>query len=153
MKTFNDLFVSDTDKANNGVPIVVGYNVKNEPVTLFIAEAGNPGHEKAQRQFAKELEVSRRNRKHRQRINARIIAIGVLKTWEGVLDDDGNPVDPTVDNKVAALLKYKKMYLRVLQESDDPDNYRSDDPDEDLDEDDLDEDEALEDTSGNLQAS
>jgi len=148
MNTFDDLFVSDQNKANNGIPITVGYNKKDEPVIFWIAEAGCPGHEKAQRKYAKELEVSRRNSKHMERLMATVIAEGILKKWKGVMDVDGNYTEPTVENKVAALLKYKKLYLQVLQEANDLENYRNEDT-----VDDMTDEEALEDTAGNLEAS
>jgi len=144
MGTFDDLFVSDKDKANNGVPITVGYNSNDKPVIFWIAEAGSSSHENAQRRYSKELEVSRRNSKHMKRLLAMIIAKGILIKWEGVLDKNGNEVVSTLENKVKALLEHKKLYLRVLEEANDPENYRNEDT-----LDDMTNQEGLEDTVGN----
>lgn len=123
MDTLSALFESDTDKAVKGVPIVVGYNSREEEVVFWIAEAGNVNHIKAQRKYAKQLEVSRKNAKQTEKLMKRIIAESILIRWKGVLDKDGNEIEPTLENKLDALLKYRPLYLRILEESNDHDNY------------------------------
>jgi hypothetical protein len=152
MDTLSNLFKSDADKALNGVPIAVGYNKNAEEVIFWIAEAGNRNHVKVQRKYAKQLEANRRNSKKIDKILINIIAEALLVHWENVLDSDGSVVEPTIENKVEALTKYKKLYHRVLDESSDADNFRLDDPEDDS-EDDLTPEEIMEDTEGNLKAS
>lgn len=123
MNTLDNLFKSDDKKSVQGVPIVVGTNHKNEDVTFFIAEIGNPNHEKVQRRYSKQLERYRKNENLQQQIIAKIVAESILIDWEGVIDEDGEPISATLDNKITALTKYRKLFIEVMKEADDPANF------------------------------
>lgn len=123
LSTFDSLFKSDDEKAKNGIPIEFGYNSKKERVVLYIAEAGNPNHEKAQRKYAKALENSRKHKDLYNEIICKIVAESILLDWEGVLDDAGNPIEPTFDKKFDALRSLRKLFLAVLDAASDATNF------------------------------
>jgi hypothetical protein len=127
LSTFDSLFKSDEDKSKNGVPIEFGFNSKNEKVTLFIAEAGNPNHEKAQRKYAKALENSRKNKELYNEIICKIVAESILLKWEGVLDNDGEPMEATFETKFDALKRLRKLFLAVLDAASDASNFSIED--------------------------
>lgn len=127
LSTFDSLFKSDDDKAKNGVPVEFGFNSKNEKVTLYIAEAGNPNHEKAQRKYAKALENSRKNKDLYNEIICKIVADSILLRWEGVLDEAGVVVEPTYENKFNALKQLRKLFLAVLDAASDATNFSVED--------------------------
>lgn len=126
--TFDDLFKSDKETAK----ISVGFNNKDEEVTLIIAEAGCESHKKAQRKYTKALEGARKNEKKRNMIMAQICAESILVDWEGVIDSKGKPIDATVENKTECLIKYEKLMLAVIDASTDFANFK-DDPDAEAD--------------------
>ena len=129
LNSFDSLFKSDDEKAKNGVPIPMGMNAKNENITIWVAEAGNPNHEKCQRKYSKQLEHTRKNRKAHDEVIAKIVAESILVKWEGFLDDNGAPIEPTVENKTKMLRDYKKFMTAVLEAAGDYDNYSIVDPD------------------------
>ena len=121
--TFDDVFSYDKDKAEDGIPIIVGVNKNGDDVTLFVAMAGSERHEKMQRKYSKSLERARRNEKLTRKIMAKIVAQSLLLGWEGVLDQDGNPVEATTENKIKALMSHKQLYMSVLEAAMDTANF------------------------------
>ena len=112
--TFDELFTSDPDKAVNGIPVPVGINQNNEKVIFWIAEAGNEKHEKVQRKYSEDLELARNNDVLYREILVKIVAESLLVKWSGVLDDNGEELAPTLENKIAALTQYRKLYHKVM---------------------------------------
>jgi len=123
MNTLDNLFKSDENKSVKGVPIVVGTNQNGDDVVFYIAEIGNPNHDKVQRRYSKQLERYRKREELQQQIIVKIVAESILVDWEGVLDDDGQHIEATLENKIAALTKYRKLFVEVMQEAGDPSNF------------------------------
>ena len=126
--TFDEVYKSDEDKAVNGIRIVIGTNPRGGDVAFWIAEVNNPDHEKAQRKRSKRLERTRKRNQQKQ-ITCEIVAEGILKNWEGVLDSDGNEMPPTLENKTKALVKYPKLFADVMDVATDPQFYAEDEVD------------------------
>lgn len=129
MASFDKLYAKDESKSENGVPMEVGFNEKDEPIIFIIAEMGNAKNEKSMRRFEKALESSRRDKTRRRMVWAKILAESVLIDWKGVLDDKGEPIAPTFDNKVQALIKYDKLFTDVMEFAQNTDNFKPDDVD------------------------
>jgi len=144
MDTLTSLFKSDEDKALNGIPVPVGYNKNGDEVIFYIAEAGNPNHVKIQRLYSKRLEMSRKNVDLTEKFLCEIIAKSIFISWSGVLDDKGHEIESTFENKFEALMNHSKIYHKVLEICNDPENYRINN-----DTDDMSIEEALEDTEKN----
>jgi len=123
MNTLESLFKSDENKAVKGVPIIVGTNQYDNDVVFYIAEIGNPNHEKVQRRYSRQLERYRKKEDLQQQLLVKIVAESILIDWEGVLDDLGQPIEATLENKITALTKYRKLFLEVMQEAGDPSNF------------------------------
>jgi peroxiredoxin family protein len=121
--TFDDIFSFDKDKAETGVPIIVGVNQKGDDVTIYVAMAGSERHEKTQRKYSKQLERARRNDKLTRKIMAKIVAQSLLIGWDGVLDKDGTAVEATTENKIKALMEHKQLYMSVLEAAMDEANF------------------------------
>ena len=130
MSTFNDLFVSTLDTAE----MFLGVNSKDQEIICNVRETGCPEHEKAQRKYAKMLERSRNNRKRRHLIMSKIVAESLLVSWRGFLDDDGNEVPDTLENRIDALTRFKKFFFDVLEFAGDRENFQATE-DENIDED------------------
>lgn len=130
MSTFNDLFVSTLDTAE----MFLGVNSKDQEIICNVRETGCPEHEKAQRKYAKMLERSRNNRKRRHLIMSKIVAESLLVSWRGFLDDDGNEVPDTLENRIDALTRFKKFFFDVLEFAGDRENFQAAE-DGDIDED------------------
>jgi len=132
--TFDDLYISDDKKATEGVEFEIGTNIKGDPIFFTIAENGNPKHEKAQRKRSRMLERTRGSStsaiNRRDKIIAEVVAEGLLLSWRGVLDEEGNEVPSTFENKVEALLKYRKLQNEILELSDEPIYYKEDEEDQ-----------------------
>ncbi len=137
MNTFEQLFTTNED----GVEIFMGTNSKGGDIFFTIAENGNEKHEKAQRKYAKQLEAARKNPKKEHYLMAKIMAEAIVTSWRGVLDDDGAELAPTMENKVDAFNRYKKLFFAVLKEANNEENF--------MDSDDLSPEEINEDTEGN----
>ena len=125
--TFEEFFGTDEEKSKTGVPIPMGFNAKDEEVVFWIAEVNNPKHTAAHRQYSKLLEASRRNEKRHDAVLAKVVAKGILLKWEGVLDEDKNPVEDTIENRTKYLIKYPKLFQAVLEQAMNQDNYRPED--------------------------
>ena len=122
--SIDELYKVDEDLANNGAPITIGMNTKDEPIIMLVAEAGNPKHKKVQRKYDRQLEIARNNPKRRQLLMAKIVAESILMGWSGVLDSKGKEVPYTVQNGVDALLKYDKLNIDIMDAATDIENYR-----------------------------
>jgi len=124
--SFDLLFVSDRDVAE----IPMGFNSKEEEIIFLIREAGCKEHEKSQRKHAKELERTRKNDKLYDRVLCKIIAESILVGWKNVLDEDGEILDATYQNKFDALLKYKKLRAAVMDAATDESFFKDDEMDQ-----------------------
>jgi hypothetical protein len=131
IKSFDEIYKIDEDKSKNGVPVEFGFNDKEEMITLVIAEMGNEKNQKIMRKYDKALESSRHNKKRRNLIWAKIVAQSILIDWSGVLDDDGNEVEATEENKIIALVKYDRLFSDILEKAQETERFRPDDDDED----------------------
>ena len=130
--TFDYLFTSTEE----GKEIFMGVNKNGTDVYFTIAENGNPAHEKVQRKYAKQMENARKHPKKEHWLMSKIMAEGIVTNWRGVIDDDGNEIPCTMENKVNAFNHHKKLFYAVLKESSNEENYREDDfPDDDIDDD------------------
>jgi len=124
MSTFDELFMSNQDKATNGIEVPVGLNQKGDKVIFHIAEAGNENHEKIQQKYSEELELTRHNDNLYQEVIIKIIAESILVSWSGVIDNKGKAIKPTVENKIESLTKYNKLYHKVMQIASDESKFR-----------------------------
>jgi hypothetical protein len=123
---FGQIYSTDQTKSEKGIDILIGYNAKNEAIKLKVAEAGNPNHERVQRKFSRAIEKARNNKQKRTEVWAQVAAEALLLSWEGVLDKNGNTVEPTLENRIAALTANKKLMSEVLDIAMDPANYMED---------------------------
>jgi len=121
--TFDELFTSPLDIAT----LYFGYNANDKELSFTVRETGSPEHEKVQRKYSKALEKSRRNQKRNRAIMAKIVAESLLVDWKGVLDDSGNEVPCTLENKINALTKYKKLFIEIIDFASEPNNFQIDD--------------------------
>lgn len=122
--TFDEIFATDEDKSAKGIPIEIGFNQNDEPVTLIVADINHPSAQKVHRKYEKAFENSRHIPKKRMLVWARYLSEAVLKDWSGVLDKDGKPVPATFDNKVAVLAKHERLFNEVLRTADSPENFK-----------------------------
>jgi|GEM_PF-2723419 len=126
LSTVDQLFGYDAEKSEQGVPEIVGVNSKGEDVVFYVAEAGNEKHEKVQRRYSKMLEATRKVDKEHEKVISRIIAESILVSWEGMLDEKENLVEPTVENKTAYLIKYRKLRQKVMEIATNDSNFMPD---------------------------
>lgn len=125
MKSLDELYKTDEKLSIDGVPITIGFNDKEEPIIMIVAEAGNPNHLKAQRRHDRALEASRHNFKRRRHVMAEIILDGkILNGWKGVLDSNGKDVPFTRENALDALTKYARLMTEIITAADDPMNFK-----------------------------
>ena len=129
--TLDKLFAKDQDKSRKGVELDVGFNEKDEPIIMVVADINHPDAEKIRRKYEKAFENSRHFPKKRQLVWARFLAESVLRDWKGVLDSDGNELKCTHERKVEALTAHEDLFSMILRFADDRDNFR---PDENFDE-------------------
>lgn len=122
--SLEELYKTDEDKSNKGIPVTVGMNEKNDPIIMVVAEAGSKLHKKVQRKYDRALEASRRNPDKRRYILSKIISESLLKGWSGVLDSKGNEVPYTVENGIEALMKYEQLSIEVMEAATDIENFR-----------------------------
>ena len=121
--TFDEIYGNDETRNADGVPIRVGLNRKNEEVIMIVAEIGNPKHLDAMREYERALESSRRNQNKRRKINATIIAKGILIDWKGVIDKNGKAVPATLENKIDALMQSSRLLGDIVDAAGDPANF------------------------------
>jgi hypothetical protein len=120
------LLISDESKSENGIPVVIGLNAKGEEIVMFVAEAGSARHERTQKKYAAELERHRHNPALRDEIVKKVIAESILVSWTGVVDANGDPIEPTVENKLQALKKYRKLHMMIMETAIDSARFRKD---------------------------
>ena len=140
MSTFETIFDRKIDKEAR--PFYVGVNRNGNDAILYIAEAGNPEHEKAQRKYAKALAQSRHSNKKQRQILCKIISESILLDWKGFLDGKGNEIECTEESKNKFLNEMPALLASVMEFSTDQTNYVDDDEE-------MTADEALEDSVGN----
>lgn len=124
VNVLNKIYNIDQEKSVQGIEHIMGYNDLDEPMVLVIAEAGNPDHSKAQRKYAKAIEKVRRDSPRARQLWARVVAEGILKSWSGILDEDGNEVEPSMENRVAALAGNERFFTEVLSVANEESHYR-----------------------------
>ena len=124
--TLVELYGSDEDKTTKGVPVHIGLNRKNDPVIIYVAEAGNPNHKKSIRKYERTLASSRHNRKKIELTNAKIVAESILMGWEGIIDVNGDPVEANLENRIQALVASDKFFIDVIEAAQDPNNFSQD---------------------------
>lgn len=123
-ESFEELYATDDDLVNNGVPVTIGYNSKDEPMVLYIAQERNEKHIEAIRKREKLLEQMRHDEKGLFKLRCAIFAEGILMKWEGILDKKGKAIASTQENKAEALGKYRRLLSVVVETCSDPSNYR-----------------------------
>lgn len=128
--SLEEIYKADEDKQTNGVEVEFGLNSKDEPITMIVAEIGNPNNRKVMRKYEKALESSRNNKKKRSLLWAKIVAESILISWNGVLDSNKKEVKPTMDNKVLALVKYEKLFVDIMEAAQDSERFRPDESDQ-----------------------
>ena len=121
--SFDQLYKTNPEKSITGVPFTVGVNKNNDPIVLYIAESNNERHEKAHLKKSKALERTRFNKAANHKIWAEIVADTILIKWEGVLDANGEPIEPTLENKTTMLVEYKSLFVDVLSFANDRNNF------------------------------
>lgn len=134
VNAFNQIYNTDETKSEKGIPVIIGYNPKGDAIQLTIAEAGNPTHERVQRKYSRAIEKARNNKSRRNELWAQVAAESLLLSWSGVLDKDGNDVEPTLENRTAALAANKKLMAEVLDIAMDSSNYMEDEDERPVDE-------------------
>ncbi|HUT42743.1 MAG TPA: hypothetical protein VMW95_00295 [Desulfobacterales bacterium] len=122
--SIEELYKTDETLVNEGAPITIGMNAKDEPIIMYVAEAGNPKHKKAQRKYDRQLEIARNNPDRRRLLMAKIVAESILLGWKGVMDSKGKEVPYTIPNGIDALLKYDKLNIEIMDAATDIENYR-----------------------------
>jgi len=124
MESLKELYKVDEKLSIEGAPITIGINTKDEPIIMYVAEAGNPTHKKVQRKYDRALETARNNPKRRRDLMAKIVATSILTGWSGVLDSKGKEIPYTIENGIEALLKYDKLNIEIMDAATDIENYR-----------------------------
>lgn len=127
--SLEEIYKTDQDKELNGVEVEFGYNIKEEPITMIVAAIGNESNRKAMRKYEKALESARNNKNRRSMIWAKIVAESILRDWKGVLDSKGKEVKATTENKIAALIKYEKLFVDVMEAAQDNERFRPEEQD------------------------
>jgi len=119
--SFEDLFVSDKDVAE----VWMGLNAKNEDIFFYVRETNCEAHEKCVRKYTRALERTRANDKSHNKVLCQIIAESILVNWKGVLDQKKKSIEPTNENKLENLEKYKKLMTAVMEAASTEANFRS----------------------------
>ena len=127
--TLDNLYGDDDNRNESGVEVHIGLNSKNDPIIINVAEAGNNRHQKAIRKYERALESCRHKPKKRHLITAKIVADSLLVGWSGIIDKKGKPVDPTFENKVAAMVHSKQFFAEVLDAAQDRANFTAENND------------------------
>lgn len=53
----------------------------------------------------------------------RVFAEHLLLGWENIEDESGNPIEPTVENRLDVMLNYNEIFGEVVQFSQNPENF------------------------------
>jgi len=131
MNTLDSLFATDEKLENDGIEMPVGLNSKGDPVSVVIGAFGNPKHEKALTRHEKFLRATKKSPERRREIMAKVLAEGVLFDWPGMLDSAGKKLKYTPEEGAKALMKYKSLYMLVLETAADEQNYQREQDEED----------------------
>ena len=107
-------FATDLDLEENGVWVDIGDGAR-----LKLARVGNPAYTKLQRELAKPYRQQlRRNAMPAEKlldIQLQLLSKTVLIDWEGLEDDKGKPIKPSVEHAYD-LLKGLKDFRRLVEE-------------------------------------
>lgn len=87
-----------------------------EDMVLVIAEAQNDNHRRISRKYQKSLERAKGDEAKRL-IHCEIIGRAILVSWKGFTDDDGTPIEPTVENRISILKKFPRLLSDVVDEA------------------------------------
>lgn len=120
--SFTNLFLSDIDVAE----VYMGVNAKEDDIIFNLREVNCEAHEKSVRKYTKALERTRKNDKSHNKVLCQIIAESIIVDWNGVLDENGEQIESTFENKVENLIKYKKLMTAVMQEASNESNFKED---------------------------
>jgi len=123
--TLDEIYSINDDLAVQGVRKEVGYNKKGDKVVMIIAATGTPKHNAAQRKRSDLLEQTRFNEAQHEKVIAEIIAESILLDWSGVIDEKGKPIPATFENKLEAILKYKRLMGMIMTTATDMSQFRS----------------------------
>ena len=123
-ESIEEIYKTDKKLVEEGAPITVGMNAKDEPIIMYVAEAGNTKHKKVQRKYDRQLEIARNNETRRKTIMAKIVAESILTSWSGVLDRKNREVEATMQNKIDALMKFDKLNIEIMDAATDIENFR-----------------------------
>ena len=124
MNTLDSLFATDEKLENEGIEVPVGINEKGDTVSLIIGAFQNPKHEKALSRHEKFLQATKKSPERRKEIMAKVMAEGVLFDWTGMLNEAGKVLKYTPKEGAKALMKYKALYMMVLETAADEQNYQ-----------------------------
>ena len=120
--SFDDLFNSDKDIAEG----YMGVNAKEKDIVFYLRETNCEEHEKCVRKYNRALERTRKNEKSHNKVLCQIIAESIIVDWKGVLDGKKKSIEPTFENKVDNLVKYKKLMMAVMEAASTQSNFKSD---------------------------
>jgi hypothetical protein len=125
--TFDSMYTFNEEKASSGKWFPVGVNDDGEEIAYLVAMAGSEKHQAAQREYAKALEKTRWLKAKNRAVMARVIAKSIFLSWRGVKDDTGAAVEPTIENRVKALIQYEELFVEILTIANDRGNFSDDD--------------------------
>lgn len=107
--TFEREFVADIDTAE----LFIAENENGSDIVFIISRTRTSKHEFASRKYQEELERADGNPKRTNAVHAKIISESLLVSWKNVLNDNGEEVEPTTENKCAVLEKYPALISRI----------------------------------------
>ena len=122
---FTAFYNIDEDKHENGAEMILGPNANGDLIVLTVAESGGPRHEAAQRKYARALEAARGKKEEFTRVWAKVIAAGILLSWENVFDNEGNTVEPTLEAREEALAANQRLLSDVIAFANDETNFKN----------------------------
>lgn len=119
LSVLDKLYKPDKELAD----LYIGMNEKGEEIIFKVAQAGNPLHEKMQRKYARKIEKYRRFPDKLNEVYQEIVGISILKDLGKLMDDNGEYVASTTQNRIMVLHDYKSILLTVLDIANDINNY------------------------------
>ena len=116
-------FSTDSNLELNGVWLDIGLGAK-----LLIARDGNPAYVKEFRkhmdQFQTTFQRENLTEDEAQKILISVTAKTILLDWEGIDDEDGNPIPYSEDQAIKLLTEYKDFRTLVETLSKNSKNYK-----------------------------
>jgi hypothetical protein len=129
-RSIQQVYGRDDDLEKNGVPVDF-YLLATDKITIYVARAGT-GNDRYQQEIAKKIYglqgvVSFDNlpAEQRRRIWQEIYADSIIKDWEGVRDEEGNPVPFNRENVLEFLGTFDEIWERIFSVSRDFSNFKS----------------------------